>query len=195
MKARIQITLFAILALLTFAPVASFAQKWKSDPVHSTVMYTVRHGLTPMVGMFKSFDVELEMDLEAMENTKVTATVEVGSVKMGIDKLEDHLKSPDFFDAEKFPQWSFVSTKVDRDENGGENSFIATGELTVRGVKKEVEIPFEVLGIMESNYGKTSGISAEFSIDRVEYGVGSEDTKFLGGDVKINVFLELKAKN
>ena len=194
MKARIQFFLAALFLLMTMAPIAGQAQAWSSDPVHSTVMYTIRHGFTPMVGMFKKFDVTMTFDPTKAEDATINATVDVNSVMMGISKLEDHLKSPDFFDAAQFPTWTFASKGVSRVEGDNENKYIAKGEMTVHGVTKSVEIPFEFLGMSETPRGNKAGAMAEFTIDRVAYGIGNPDTANLGGDVKVTVYLELNGK-
>ncbi len=196
MKARIQIILAGFFLMLAIAPASVQAQNWSSDPVHSTVMYTIRHGLTPMVGMFKKFNINMTLDPENATEAKIDGTLDVSSVMMGMDKLEGHLKSPDFFDAEKYPEWSFVSTGV-KAVKKSDSKFVATGDLTVRGVTKTIEVPFELLGVNDTERGKKAGISAEFTIDRNDYGVGQghfADTKGLGGDVKVTIYLEMNAK-
>lgn len=196
MKARFQFILAAFFLMLAIAPTSLHAQNWSSDPVHSTVMYTIRHNLTPMVGLFKKFDVKMTFDPTKASEAKIEATVDVNSVMMGMEKLETHLKSSDFFDAEQFPEMKFVSTSVEAEKKSA-TKFIATGDLTVRGVTKSIEVPFEFLGVNESERGKAAGISAEFTIDRTAFGIGGEvvsDTKGLGGDVKVTVYLDLKAK-
>jgi polyisoprenoid-binding protein YceI len=190
--------LIALVAVMALAPMSANAQKWSNDPVHSTLMYTVRHMVTPMIGVFKKFNVDLTWDAENPTKTTISATVDVNSVVMGMDKLEGHLKSPDFFDTANFPEWKFESTSIVVDKKSKtKDSFIANGKLTVRGVTKDVAIPFTYLGGMDSPYGKKAGFSAEFTINRIDYGVGQGDwaqTTGVGGDVKINVMLEMNAQ-
>lgn len=184
-------TVFSILFLAFLAPIALQAQTWASDPVHSTVMYTIRHGVTPMVGMFKDFSVLLNFKKENVAEASVEATVNVKSVNMSIESLEKHLLSAEFFDAEQFPEWSFVSTSIKATEE--ENKYVAVGEITIHGVTKAIEIPFVHLGELDSPRGKKAGISAEFTLDRAVYGIGQDegDKGFLGQNVKVNIYLEL----
>ncbi len=188
--------LFAIVAMFMLAPVATQAQAWSSDPVHSTVMYTVRHMMTPMPGAFKKFDVSINWDATKPLEGSISATLDASSVVMGMDKLEGHLMGADFFDVANHPSWTFKSTSITKGKKpktGGEG-YVANGKLTVRGVTKDIAIPFTFLGVMDSPYGKKAGFTAEFTIDRVAYGVGQGDwaqTTGIGGDVKVNVMLEM----
>lgn len=186
---------FALVAIMMLAPSASKAQTWSSDPVHSTVMYTVKHVVTPMIGMFKKFNVDITWDATKLAESKISATLDASSVKMGMDKLEGHLQSPDFFDVAKFPEWSFVSTSITADKKSkSKTKYIANGKLTVHGVTKDVAIPFEFFGMLEDPRGNTAGFGAEFTINRLDYGVGQDGGTMLGNDVKINVLLEMHPK-
>jgi polyisoprenoid-binding protein YceI len=185
-----------LVAVLMLAPVASKAQAWSSDPIHSTVMYTVRHVMTPMLGVFKKFDVNITWDAANLGASTIDATLDAASVQMGMDKLEGHLKSADFFDVATYPTWTFKSTSIVKGKKSKAGaSYIANGKLTVRGVTKDVAIPFIFLGVMDTGHGNKAGFSADFTINRVDYGVGNADTKMLGGDVKITVLLEMNPKN
>lgn len=189
---------FALAAIVMAAPMTSKAQVWTSDAVHSTVMYTVRHMVTPMVGAFKKFNVEITYDAAKPLETKINATLDASSVVMSMDRLEGHLKGPDFFDVEKYPEWSFQSSSITKGKKSKEGaSYVANGKLTVRGVTKDVAIPFVFLGTMENPRGSKAGFTAEFTINRLDYGVGQGDfanTESLGGDVKVTVLLEMNPK-
>jgi polyisoprenoid-binding protein YceI len=189
---------FALVAVMMLAPMASKAQTWSADPVHSTVMYTVKHMVTPMIGVFKKYNIELTWDAAKPLEGSISATLDASSVVMGMDKLEGHLQSGDFFDTANHPEWSFKSTSIAKGKKSKAGAgYIANGKLTVRGVTKDVAIPFTFLGVAESPYGKKAGFSAEFSINRLDYGVGQGDwagTAVVANEVKINVMLEMNAK-
>ena len=196
MKKISYLFVFAMAALFLAVPMTSKAQVWASDGVHSTVMYTVKHVVTPMLGVFKKFNIEITFDPTKPLETKINGTLDASSVVMGMDKLEGHLKSPDFFDVAKYPEWSFQSTGITVNKKvKSKNGYFAAGKLTVRGVTKDVVIPFEFLGSREDPRGATAGFSAEFTINRVDYGVGQPDGGgMVSNDVKINVMLEMHPK-
>lgn len=175
------------------------AQAWTSDQVHSTVMYTIRHAVTPMPGLFKKFTVDMTWDAANLANCNIDATLDAASVQMSVDNLSKHLQGADYFDVANHPTWTFKSTSIVADKKGKPKGacFIANGKLTVRGVTKDVAIPFEFKGTKESRFGVKAGFVAEFTIHRLDYGVGQGDaanTEFVGNEVKVNVMLEMNQK-
>jgi polyisoprenoid-binding protein YceI len=198
MKKIFYLFVFAMATLFLAVPMTSKAQAWGSDGVHSTVMYTVKHMVTPMIGVFKKFNVDINFDAAKPLETKINATLDASSVMMGMEKLEGHIKSETFFDVAKYPEWTFVSSSITKGKKSKEGaSYIANGKLTVRGVTKDVAIPFLFLGTKESPYGVKAGFSAEFTINRLDYGVGQGDwagTGVVASDVKVTVLLEMNAK-
>lgn len=199
MKKFTHIILAGVLALIALAPTQTKAQSWAADGVHSSVIYTVKHMVTPMIGVFKKFNIEVTFDAANPTATQINATVDPASVVMGMDKLEGHLKSGDFFDVANHPEWSFKSTSVTVDKKSKPKGmcYIANGKLSVRGVTKDVSIPFQFLGTKESPYGMKAGFSTEFTINRLDYGVGQGDwagTGVVANEVKITVFLEMNGK-
>jgi polyisoprenoid-binding protein YceI len=191
---------WVVMLMMALAPLATLhAQVWKSDPNHSTVMYSIRHVLTPMIGVFKNFEVEMKFDPAKPLESTVNATLDASSVMMGPDKLGDHLRTADFFDVEKYPQWTFKSTSIVVDKKAKSKTktkYIAHGDLTVHGVTKQVAIPFEFLGAKETQWANIAGFAAEFTINRLDYGIGKgepDDSGFVGNNVKITVLLEMNA--
>lgn len=180
---------------MAVAPAISKAQVWSSDPAHSTVMYTIRHMVTPVIGVFKQFDVQVSFDPAKPEEGTISATLDASSVEMGTDKLTDHLKTADFFDVATYPEWTFKSTSIAVDKKAkAENKFIANGKLTVHGVTKDVAIPFEFLGVKAMDWGSKAGFSTEFTLNRNDYGVGKPGGEFVGEDVKVTIYLEMNGK-
>lgn len=189
MKQLFRISLASICALLILAPAAQ-GQQWKSDPVHSGLHFLITHAMTPMMGSFKSFDVDMIWDADKPEEASITATVDASSVFMANDKLTGHLKSADFFDVENFPEWSFQSKEVQEDDG----RYMAVGELTIRGVTKPITIPFEFKGAKETKNGMKAGFVGEFSIDRTAFDVNWDpEAKNVAKAVKIMIFLDMNS--
>lgn len=188
-------TAFAF-AMLAIAFVPAKAQ-WMADPIHSNVIFMVRHIHTPVVGHFRKFDINVNFDENNLEEASVEASIDVSSIDMGFDKLAGHLKSADFFDVEKYPTMTFKSNKITKDGD----MYVASGTIKIRDVEEDMQISFKFLGSSEMERGgktmKKAGIAAEFSIDRTDFGVGQGDyasTGMIGGEVTVKGFLELNGK-
>lgn len=153
----------AVLALAVLASPAD-ADTWTLDRNHSQVGFSVRHLLTPVPGSFDTFEGRIEYDAENPGASTVEVTVDTASIDTDNERRDNHLRSADFFDAANHPTLTFKSKKV---APLGENSLAVTGDLTIRGVTKEVTVPVEVLGVM----GDKAGFLTEFTIDRKDYGV------------------------
>ena len=172
------------------------ATKWVLDPVHSEVEFKVRHMMISNVsGKFTKFDAAVETEGEDFMTAKVTFTVDIDSITTGNDQRDGHLKSVDFFDAANFPQLKFVTTKYENVDNDG--SYEVYGELTIRGVTKNVKLDTEFGGVIKDPYGNTrAGVTISGKINRKEYGLswsGVTETGSLivSDDVRIHVALEL----
>ena len=113
------------------------------DPVHSSVAFSVRHFLTRVPGHFAKFTGTITVDRDNLENSSVVAAIDVGSVSTDNEKRDDHLKSPDFFDAAKFDSITFKSTSW---KKTGEGTFDVAGDLTIHGVTKPVVLKVDLLG-------------------------------------------------
>jgi polyisoprenoid-binding protein YceI len=166
---------------------------WTIDPTHSTVGFTARHlMITKVRGRFTSVAgaVEIGDDLTA---SSVSATIDVASVSTGDDNRDGHLKSGDFFDAEAFPTITFQSTglKVDGDEG------VLTGDLTVKGVTRSVDLEIEFEGVGQDPWGGTrASFTAETEINRKDFGlewnVALETGGVLVGE-KVKIELDVQA--
>ncbi|MEM0999622.1 MAG: YceI family protein [Bacteroidota bacterium] len=189
MKKLIQFTI-ALLLLAVMAPSLQ-AQGWTSDPVHSTVAFKVRHIVTPMIGKFDKFDVAIKWTPDNLGQSSINATVDATSVNTGNKGRDGHLQGPDFFDAKTHPEWSFTSKSI---EKKGENEFVATGDMTMRGKTMSMEVPFTFLGAMEMDKGNKAGFETEFVIKRSEFGLGGDMGGGIGDDVTIMVLLEMNGK-
>lgn len=188
MKKLLQFT--ALIALFLIPSLNANAQGWTSDPVHSSLVFQIRHIVTPLVGRFDKFEVAMKWDEKNLDNSSISASVDVNTVNTGFDGRDKHLKSADFFDAENHPKWTFTSEKITKTEDG----FVAKGKITLRETTMDIEIPFNFLGVMEMEKGNKAGFSAEFSIKRSDFSLGGEMGGGVGDEVKIMAFLEMNGK-
>lgn len=143
---------------------------WQLDGSHAQVTFSTKHMMVATVrGSFDAFDVDLDIDPENLERSSVTATLDVSSLTTGNGDRDAHLKSADFLDAEEHPRITFVSKQVHR---SGDDVRVK-GDLTIKGVTKEVELKGEVAGPVASPFGggRTLGVSLSGEIDREAFGL------------------------
>ena len=143
------------------------AGKWKVDKSHSNVKFTVTHMVVSEVeGSFKLFDGTMENEKSDLTDAKINFTVDVSSIDTDNERRDGHLKSDDFFNAEKFPSMKFTSTSM---TSSGDNKYKLAGDLTIRDVTKPVEFDVSYGGTITAN-GKTKlGFKAKTSINRFDY--------------------------
>ena len=190
----------AILAMAFLLGMSVQAAEWGLDPVHSAVEFSVRHlAISKIKGKFKDFDAKMVFDGKAVENGSAEFTIQVASIDTDNEKRDNHLKSSDFFAAEENPTITFKSKKVTAVKDG---KFQITGDMTMRGVTKEVTFDCELHGVVKGPMGGTrAGFSAETTINRHDFGVSWSKTLDAGGlvvsnDVKLTLeleFIEAKA--
>jgi polyisoprenoid-binding protein YceI len=166
---------------------------WDIDPVHSEVAFSVRHMMVSKVrGKFAKFTGELVTAADPLES-QVTADIEIGSVDTGADQRDAHLRSSDFFDAAQFPVMSYRSTGLRETGDG----YQLDGELTLKGVTRQVPLSVELNGFGQDPYGGTrAGFSASGEINRQDFGVSWSAPLEAGGVVvadKVNLHLEIEA--
>lgn len=194
------LTAAATVALALFAWAPATAASWDVNAEHSHVGFSVKHFFTPVQGDFTEFEVELFYDAGDPDASTVEVTIPVSSISTGNSSRDGHLVTPDFFDAATYPNITFKSTSV-RSEG---DQLIATGDLTIKGVTREIELPITVAGVQEvpeqmrQMLGATrvAGFEASTTIDRGDFGVGTGSwaaTVMVGGEVTIN--LSIQARN
>jgi polyisoprenoid-binding protein YceI len=165
----------------TLSTPAAAVSTWKIDPVHSHAEFKVKHMMISNVkGHFKDWAGTLLFDETDVTRSKIDASVEVASVDTRDPQRDGHLKSADFFDAEKFPRLSFQSSRI-TDRGNGELS--VSGDLTIHGVKRAVT--FQVEGPTapaKDPWGNTRiGLSATTKINRKDFGLTWNATLESGG--------------
>ncbi len=188
-----------ILAAVALLPLVTQAapKKWKVDKDHASVSFEINHFFTPVKARFLEFSGKFKLDGEDLTNSpSFEFTVQVPSVATDKTKRDNHLQSKDFFNAKQWPQIRFVGDRVVKT---GENTYKAIGELTIRDVTKDYEVPFTVLGLKEvktmMGSSEVMGVRVKTELNRTDFGVGTGSwaaTAVVGDTVGIDILMELK---
>ncbi len=171
-------------------------KNWKIDPAHSEIKFKVKHLLVSTVtGSFGKFDAELNSDGDDFENAVISFEAETASINTNNAQRDGHLQSADFFDAENFPKITFVSksfTKL------SENYYELTGDITIRGVSKEIKLKVEHNGNARGFDGlEVAGFEITGKLNRFDFGLQWNAMTEAGGivvgpEIKIEIFAEMK---
>jgi len=187
-------TFLASLSLAQLLPALAAAETaiYKVDANHSSVGFTIRHFVSNVPGRFGDFSGVIKYDKQNPAASSVELTVQAASIDTDNEDRDNHLRSADFFDVQKYPTLTFTSTKVAaRDAD----TLDVTGNLTLHGATREVTIPVEVLGTMKGPRGEKAGFETSFTLNRKEYGivwnrVFDAGSTLLGDEVRVNVSVE-----
>ncbi len=180
------------LIFMMFLAAGLRAQTFKIDPVHSSVGFSIRHLVSNVKGRFTDFSGTIVYDSKKIENSSVNVTIKTSSIDTDNENRDNHLRSPDFFDAEKNPEITFQSTKVVKKGK----KFLVQGTLNLHGVDKSVSFPCQILGTMKDPKGNArAGFEAELSLNRKDFGITWNRTLdqgglMLGEEVKIMLAVE-----
>lgn len=183
-----------IIALFIAASNLVAQTTWSVDKSHSKVEFAVSHlVISSVTGVFKDYELSLESNGTNFEGAKVEFSADVNSIFTDNEKRDNHLKSEDFFDAANHPKMTFKSkslTKVN------DNEYKLAGDLTIRGITKEVTLDVDFKGTVEAFGGTRAGFVAETEINRFDYGLKWNNLIEAGGavvgkDVEIKIILEL----
>ena len=162
--------------------------KWVLDPTHSEITFKVKHLMISNVkGAFKTFDASI--DGEDFRTSNFNVTIDTGSISTNNDDRDAHLKSPDFFEVEKYPEITFVSTSLKKVDD---NEFKLIGDLTIKGTTKEIELDTEFGGFMKDPYGnEKTGFSINGKLNRKDFGLNWNAALEAGGvmvgnEIKVN---------
>jgi len=185
---------------LAIATLASplFADSFAIDKAHSEATFTVRHFVSKVSGKFDDFAGTVNGDLQQPGDASVEFTIKTASVDTGVADRDNHLRSADFFDAANNPEITFKSTSIK--PAGTKNVFNVTGNLTMRGVTKQITLPVEFLGFAKDPRGNTrAGFTTHTTINRKDYGINwnkalDEGGFMLSDDVDITINLETVKK-
>ena len=169
--------------------------KWAIDPMHSEVQFKVRHLVISTVsGFFKSFEGTAETESEDFEDAEIAFSLDIDSIDTTQSQRDEHLKSPEFFDAAQYPKIFFKSTSF---KKTGDDEYDLTGDLTIKGVTKSVKLEAEYGGSTADFYGNTkAGFEVTGKINRKDFGltwdgITEAGSIVLGEDIKLIINIQL----
>lgn len=184
----------AVLALAVLALGASAsADTWVIDKSHSEASFQVRHLTAKVRGRFTDFAGTITADPAKPESAQVEFKIQAASIDTDNESRDKHLRSADFFDAEKFPEITFKSTRV---VPKGDKKFDVTGPLTMHGVTREVTLPVEFHGSVKDPWGnEKAGFETKVTLNRKDFGIVWNKALDAGGmllsdDVEVEVNIE-----
>jgi polyisoprenoid-binding protein YceI len=188
-KTVIRASVAALLTLFSAAAPSRAADTYSIDPMHTAIVFKISHiGLSSTFGTFKQVSGKFTIDSDSPSHSKFELTIKTDSIDTFNAQRDAHLKTPDFFNTKQFPVMTFKSTGVKAIDDG----FEVTGDFTLHGTTKSVTFPLKGGKKAEFPAGiHRTGYTAEFTLKRSEFGVGS--AKFadaLGDDVAITVSFE-----
>lgn len=144
--------------------------KWSIDPSHSEIQFKVKHLMvTTVTGSFKKFEGEVSSSNDDFSEANINFTADVSSIDTGAPDRDNHLKSPDFFEVEKYPKLEFASTSF---RKLTEHNYEVSGDLTIRGITKSVKLKVEYSGRAKDPWGNIkAGFGLEGKINRKDFGL------------------------
>lgn len=185
----------AVLALAAAlpAPASLAADTYVIDKAHSEATFQVRHIVTRVRGNFADISGTIQADAAKPEASSVEFSVKTASIDTGVPDRDKHLRSADFFEAEKFPEMTFKSTRI---EAVGKDRYEVTGTFTLRGVSKELTLPVAFLGFAKDPWGnEKAGFETSVTLNRKDFGmvwnkVLDNGGALLGDEVYVSVNVE-----
>jgi polyisoprenoid-binding protein YceI len=167
---------------------------WTLDPTHSIAEFSVKHlVVTTVKGRFREVEATLNIDEDNIENSSVTASIDVASIDTNLADRDAHLRSDDFFNAEQYPKIKFQSTRVEKAKG---DKYMVHGDLTIRDVTRPVELDAEFEGEINDPWGnRRAAFTATTQISRKEFNVRWNQALETGGavvsdNVKITLHIE-----
>lgn len=185
------ITLLALVLLTA----SSYAQtQWKVDPFHSSLNFEISHsGISIVNGKFLEFTGNLTTDGEALNGANIEFNVKVKSINTNVEDRDNHLRSADFFEVEKYPNMTFKSTKIVASDKP--NQYLLYGKLTIKDVTKDVVFDVQYGGTVKNDQGEKLGVKAKATINRFDYNINYDPSAAgIGKDVSIIVHLQFAKK-
>jgi polyisoprenoid-binding protein YceI len=174
------------------------ATRWRFDPAHTLVEFSVKHMMVTTVrGRFHEVEGGIEMDADAPERSAVTVRIGAASVDTGVGSRDEHLRSDDFFDVAHHPHLEFRSTRIEGSSLAPGRPLRIVGELTIRGVTREVLLEARFEGVGVDPWGQTkAAFTADTKIDRRDFGLNWNQALEAGGMLvsnEVRIHLEVQA--
>jgi polyisoprenoid-binding protein YceI len=173
------------------------ARQYPIDTNHSTIGFTVSimGGLSKVTGKFTDFSLNITNNEKDITKSSVRVVIKAASINTGITERDNHLRTADFFDVEKYPEITFQSERI---EKKGQQ-LLAVGTLTMHGISKQIALPFSVTGIKNDPVTKklSTGYAARLTLNRREFGIYWEKSvpNFVSDEVEIEINLVARALN
>lgn len=184
-----KMVLMFVSGIMMMVTSAFAADSYTMDQSHSTLGFSVTHMMVSQItGQFDQYDGTVVYDPNDLANSKINVIIQTASIDTRVAKRDEHLQGADFFNAAQFPTMTFVSKNI--------TASLITGDLTIKGVTKEVFIPAAILGPVKTMSGSTViGISGSFKLNRQDYGITWNKTLDQGGvavgdEVTVNINVE-----
>ncbi|GAB4028258.1 YceI family protein [Spirosoma gilvum] len=178
-------------AALLLSSASAFAQNWGLDKAHSNLGFTVTHMMLAEVdGKFTNFDVKMASSKDDFSDAQIDLTADVNSVNTNQDRRDTHLKSPDFFDAAKYPTLSFKSKSISK---VSANKYKLVGDLTMHGVTKPVTLDAVINGPVTNPQNKQTkaGFKVTGEVKRADFSLGAAPTAVVSDEIAIRATGEL----
>ena len=181
-------------ATTTGQTLANATGTWVIDPTHTSIGFSTRHAMVSKVrGSFTEYTGSFTIDGDNLADSAAELTIQAASIETKSADRDAHLKSPDFLDAESFPTLTFVATSV---APKGDDVVVVTGDLTIHGVTKSVDVTYSFVGLSTDPYGNEKiGFEGSAKISRKEFGLiwnAALETGgvLVGDDIKLNLDVE-----
>ena len=189
--------IYFIFFLLLLGQTQVMAQEWKIDPIHTGVLFEIKHIYSTVRGHFSDFTGDVFFDPDNLGKSKFDFVVKIDSINTNNGKRDNHLRSNDFFSENKYPVMTFKSSRV---SHAGGNKYVLEGKMTIKDVTKDMVLEFIYWGQKENPFKKNemvAGFDTRFNINRLDFHVG--DGKFykmgvVGKDVDVLISLEVVRK-
>lgn len=163
---------FSLAIIILFSASVTAQNTWKVDPMHSKLAFTVTHlGISDVDGLFKTFDLTVSTNKADFSDAVFELSVDVASIDTEVEMRDNHLRSADFFEVEKYAKMTFQSTSI---KKNGKNKYKLSGNLTLHGVTKPITLDLWYRGTIEHPQSKvpTAGFQITGSLNRADFGVG-----------------------
>lgn len=186
------VAVFTAFLILTICAAAQ-VQTWQIDPNHTAAQFSVRHmGISTVRGAFTKVSGSAQYDPSNVSKTSIDATIDASSVDTRVSMRDNDLRSPNYFDVEKYPTITFKSKSV---QAAGEGKLKIVGDLTIHGVTKEVALDVDgpSAPVTDPKGNSHLGASASTKVNRKDFGVGGS-SNMVGEDITITIDVELVRK-